>query len=117
MTYLPGTHLVATIQPSDPACIKGNHSFKKKLDELILQYDLKKLGEVYHEFEPGGFTAVVCLSESHISIHTWPEHNLANLDIYLSNYQRSNDNTVQAIFDALVTEFKASVVHQQSIRR
>ena len=37
-----------------------------------------------HHFEPnGGISGVVVLSESHISIHTWPERDFAALDIFM----------------------------------
>ena len=37
-----------------------------------------------HHFQPnGGVSGVVVLSESHISIHTWPERNFAALDIFM----------------------------------
>ena len=37
-----------------------------------------------HVFSPsGGVTGVASLSESHISIHTWPEHGFAALDIFM----------------------------------
>ncbi|HPZ89213.1 MAG TPA: S-adenosylmethionine decarboxylase, partial [Flavihumibacter sp.] len=68
MTYLPGTHLVATIEPADAASINNYAIFQSRLNQLIDQYSLQKLGEVYHNFQPAGFTAVICLSESHISI-------------------------------------------------
>lgn len=35
-----------------------------------------------HKFEPQGLTAMLLLSESHISIHTWPETNYAAVDIF-----------------------------------
>ena len=37
---------------------------------------------VSHKFEPQGVTAVAMLSESHISIHTWPEKGEAAVDIF-----------------------------------
>jgi len=36
-----------------------------------------------HSFEGGGFTGVALLSESHITVHTWPEHNYAAFDIFM----------------------------------
>ena len=34
------------------------------------------------KFEPQGVTVLCLLSESHISIHTWPEHGRAAVDVY-----------------------------------
>lgn len=36
-----------------------------------------------HAFEPHGVTCFVALEESHISIHTWPEHGYAAIDIFM----------------------------------
>lgn len=37
-----------------------------------------------HPFEEnGGVTGVVLLAESHITIHTWPEHSYAAVDLFL----------------------------------
>lgn len=37
-----------------------------------------------HHFEPnGGISGVAVLAESHISIHSWPEHGYAALDIFM----------------------------------
>ena len=40
------------------------------------------LKEIVHDFEPQGFTSLVLLSESHASIHTYPEHNTLYFQIY-----------------------------------
>jgi S-adenosylmethionine decarboxylase len=34
------------------------------------------------KFEPQGVTVICLLSESHISIHTWPEEGKAAVDVY-----------------------------------
>ena len=36
----------------------------------------------FHKFEPQGVTGLALLADSHISIHTWPEKNLAMCDIF-----------------------------------
>jgi len=42
------------------------------------------LDENIHDFGTGqGVTGVVVLAESHISIHTWPEHDYAAIDIFM----------------------------------
>jgi S-adenosylmethionine decarboxylase len=72
-TYTPGLHLIATLHSDNTALLAGYAGFKSLADDLTGAFDLQKLGEVYHDFEPGGFTGVICLSESHLSVHTWPE--------------------------------------------
>ena len=37
---------------------------------------------IYHEFNPPGITAVAILSESHISVHTWPIEGYVAVDIF-----------------------------------
>ncbi len=87
------------------------------LNGLIENNDLEKLGEVYHKFPGAGYTAVVCLSESHLSLHTWPEYNKVNLDIYLSNFLRYNNGTVEKIFNSLVEYLEGTVTDVKKIRR
>lgn len=115
--YKPGTHIITTLYTEELIHLRSYHSFKNVTGKLINQFDLECLGEVYHNFDPAGYTGVVCLSESHISIHTWPEYGLLNMDIYLSNYQRSNDETVKKIFAAYVEFFKAEIRQHQTITR
>ena len=38
---------------------------------------------LHHFGVSGGVTGVALLAESHISIHTWPEHDYAAVDIFL----------------------------------
>lgn len=35
-----------------------------------------------HKFDPQGVTGIAMLAESHLSIHTWPEKNMAVCDIF-----------------------------------
>lgn len=36
----------------------------------------------FHRFSPRGISGVVVISESHLSIHTWPELGYAAIDVY-----------------------------------
>jgi S-adenosylmethionine decarboxylase len=39
------------------------------------------VGETFHVFPNGAVTGVLLLAQSHLSIHTWPELLLANVDL------------------------------------
>jgi S-adenosylmethionine decarboxylase len=40
------------------------------------------IGRSFHKFDPRGITGIVAIAESHLSIHTWPEHGYAAADIF-----------------------------------
>ncbi|MBI4981889.1 MAG: adenosylmethionine decarboxylase [Candidatus Omnitrophica bacterium] len=40
------------------------------------------LKAVVHKFPVQGITGVILLAESHISVHTWPEHDYVAIDIF-----------------------------------
>jgi S-adenosylmethionine decarboxylase len=39
------------------------------------------VGEEFYVFANGAVTGVLVLAQSHLSIHTWPEFGLANIDL------------------------------------
>lgn len=66
-----------------------------------------------HRFTPsGGVAGVAVLSESHISIHSWPEAEYAALDVFMCG----NANP-HAIVDVLREEFSASDVAVKELKR
>lgn len=117
MSYQPGTHLIATLFTDQVHSLEECTAFRQLVDKLIEENMLQKLGEVYHNFSPAGYTGVVCLSESHVSVHTWPEHGRINIDIYLSNYLRNNDGTVDRLYEAIKTYFAARVEQETFLKR
>lgn len=36
----------------------------------------------FHAFEPQGISGVVIIAESHFTVHAWPEHDYAAVDIF-----------------------------------
>jgi S-adenosylmethionine decarboxylase len=85
---------------------------------LVARLGLTSVGEVYHVFDKNaGFTAVLALTESHLSIHTWPEHGLATFDVFLSNFRRDNHATVRAIYAETLAFFEAEPQHYTEVLR
>jgi S-adenosylmethionine decarboxylase len=40
------------------------------------------VNDVFHRFNPHGLSGVVVISESHLAVHTWPEHACASVDLF-----------------------------------
>jgi S-adenosylmethionine decarboxylase len=55
-----------------------------------------------HAFGPGqGITGFALLAESHISIHSWPEHGYAAIDIFMCGRSHDLDRALAAVTAAL----------------
>ncbi len=53
-------------------------------ERIIAELDLRVVGaSVWHEFPPpGGVTGIALLTESHLTCHTYPEHELVTINLY-----------------------------------
>jgi S-adenosylmethionine decarboxylase len=108
LVYAPGLHILATFG-APAGRLRDAAGSQHFFGELVAQLGLTCVGEVYHVFEENaGFTAVLALTESHLSIHTWPEHGLATFDVFLSNFRRDNHATVRRIYQETLAFFEAN---------
>ena len=49
------------------------------------------------EFPVHGVTGVAIIAESHVAVHTWPEHGYAAVDIFTCNLDADIDAGIEAI--------------------
>ena len=77
-----GRHLLASYSGCDAAALADVERLSAALHTAIEASGAALLKSVEHVFPPHGFTAVALLSESHASIHTYPEHNSCFVDIF-----------------------------------
>jgi len=77
----------------------------KKLEEVLLwalnQDRFTILEKASHVFTPKGFTLMVLLAESHVSIHTYPEHNSLYFGLYSCRGEGDGKKTYEIFRDAL----------------
>ncbi len=55
----------------------------------------------FHRFNPQGVSGFVIISESHFSIHAWPEHDYAAVDIFTCGSSVSHDKAVSRLKELL----------------
>ncbi len=99
-----GLHVVGKVYTLDTDKLKFLGDSKEKISQTIKDNGMTELGSYYHQFEEG-FTGVICLAESHIAIHTWPEYNCLTLDVYLCNYSRDNSENSRNLFKQIAEIF------------
>lgn len=73
------------------------------------------LAEEFVSFPNGAFTGVLVLAQSHLSIHTWPELSLANVDL-LSYGELPGEAMIAAIAEALGAEEVSTSCLRRGIR-
>lgn len=105
--YLPGLHILAQFT-APVSTLTNADTCKRHFDRLIAELALVNVGEVYHCFPNGGFTATICLTESHLAVHTWPEYGLATFDVFLSNHRRDNRQTVRQLYAETLLFFEGT---------
>jgi S-adenosylmethionine decarboxylase len=64
------------------------------------------VGEEFHVFPNGAVTGVLVLAQSHLSIHTWPELALANVDLLSYGHVRA-DEVLRVVREELDVEHAA----------
>lgn len=56
------------------------------IERIFVDAALKAGAEIrevaFHKFAPHGVSGVVIISESHLTIHSFPEHGYASIDVY-----------------------------------
>ena len=78
-----GIHLIVDVYNINNVELLTNiDGVKPLMRKIIEKGKLNVLGEIQHQFKPIGATLLYLLSESHLSIHTYPERNYCALDLY-----------------------------------
>ena len=75
-------HTLLEFYGCDPACLKRSRKVKKLLCESVLSGGGTIVKALFHNFSPHGVSGVVVITESHVTIHTWPEHGYTAVDIF-----------------------------------
>ena len=75
------------------------------------------VGDCFSQFEPQGVTGTVLLAESHLAIHTWPEHGFVTIDVYVCNYTTDNSAKADRLFQTMQDAMKPQRTKFQAIHR
>ena len=94
-----GYHLVEEFYDLDPASNWMNNS--QQLHDLLvkacLDAELTIIDSFRHSYPPYGASIIIVLSESHISLHTWPEHQYISIDIFICDDSMKAHKVVETL--------------------
>lgn len=108
-----GIHVLANLKGCPAELLEKVDIVKTLLNEVVLEAKLNKVGEVFHQFKPRGVTGIILIAESHVSIHTWPEHRTIVADIFTCGKEGNAEKT----FEILIKKFKPEDYDKKVVRR
>lgn len=77
-----GMHVVLDLYECDPQILDDIEKIEEILTKAAEVANATIIDKRFHKFSPQGVSGVVVVSESHVAIHTWPEHGYAAVDVY-----------------------------------
>lgn len=77
-----GQHLILELRDCNPRLLNDLPFLQRALLDAAKRTGATVIGETFHQFAPHGVTGVIAIAESHLCIHTWPEHDYAAVDIF-----------------------------------
>lgn len=108
-----GMHLILELSGCEREIINDLDQVRKILTEAAIAANAEILETVFHKFSPQGVSGVVVISESHLSIHTWPEKNYAAIDIYTCG----KHTMPWEAYEFIKRKFKAKFIYLTSLQR
>jgi S-adenosylmethionine decarboxylase len=105
-----------------------NHNVLNDIDLLraCLRETAERIGatvvnDSFYQFTPYGVSGVVIIAESHLAIHTWPEHNYAAVDVFTCGHTIEPKDAVPILINKLgakessCTEISRGVLHGDKV--
>ena len=107
------THILADFKDCDIGCLKSSEIGEEIVKQAICDSGLCAIDIKSHQFMPEGYTVAALLTESHITLHSWPEYKSVQIDIFTCS---SSEKCKKAYF-SLKEAFKPMRLAVRRFRR
>ena len=88
----------------------------KIMAEAAIKANATIVQQFFHQFSPFGVSGTIVIAESHINIHTWPEHGYAAIDMFTCSDTLIADNAIQHLRICLeATDCTTSMINRGQI--
>ena len=108
-----GHHYIVEASGCDPEIIGKVEQVEQILVRAAEAAKVQVWSISFHRFNPGGVSGVIVISESHLSVHTWPELRYVALDIFTCGQEARPEAAVESALQ----DFGATNVHITEVTR
>jgi S-adenosylmethionine decarboxylase len=92
-----GRHVIADLWECNPNMLDNIEMVEKVMVDAALEAGADIREVTFHKFHPQGISGVVIISESHLTIHSFPEHGYASVDVYTCGDLLDPNVAIQAL--------------------
>jgi S-adenosylmethionine decarboxylase len=96
-----GRHLLVELYDCDKEALNNPEFLRKAMVDAAIDCGAVVLGDSFHRFSPQGVSGVVIIAESHLSIHTWPEHGYAAVDVFTCGTTVQPEKAAEVLIEKL----------------
>jgi len=77
-----GRHILVEFYNCNKEILNDHRMIEKHMKQAALEANATIVQSIFHLFNPWGVSGAVVISESHLTIHTWPEYGYAAVDLF-----------------------------------
>ena len=107
-----GKHLVLDAWRCPPELLNDKEFVQQAVEEAVAVCGATLVDLCVHQFSPYGVTATATLAESHMAIHTWPEHAYVGADLFFCG-----EGNPETAIERIVELFQAKEVKVRRLNR
>ena len=108
-----GSHLLIEFYDCDKSSLESEVVVGVAMRDAAKNSEATVVDQSFHEFKPYGVSGAVIIQESHYTIHTWPEHGYAAIDLFYCG----GTVRVQKALDTLKERFQPGRIKFIVVRR
>jgi S-adenosylmethionine decarboxylase len=123
MKNILGRHILIEAYDCDPEILDDIEVVEEAMVNAAERAGAEVREVAFHKFSPQGVSGVVVISESHLSVHTWPEFGYAAVDVFTCGDTVDPIVAVDRIRDrfkarrALTSEVKRGIFDEHHIKK
>jgi S-adenosylmethionine decarboxylase len=110
-----GYHILLEFYNCDKKALNSRKHVESALMEAARRSKAHIVQSVFHQFNPHGVSGVVVISESHFSVHTWPEYGYAAIDLFSCGESIDYKAAMKVLTEKLKSKHVTSIALQRGL--
>ncbi|GAB2569913.1 adenosylmethionine decarboxylase [Gracilibacillus alcaliphilus] len=111
-----GRHVIADLWECNVDILNDLEQLEKIFVNAALHAGAEVREVAFHQFAPLGVSGVVIISESHVTVHSFPEHGYASIDVYTCGNQIDPHQIVERLKESLEPKQVSKQELQRGVR-